>query len=364
VSKTARYIFLALLLILLCLSGYWYFQKIIFYLLLAVFLTLIGKPFQRLFLRIRFGKFGMPGVLAALLTLFTLYAIFASLFALFIPLIAEEARIIAGVDTQHVVNSLQGPISTVENMINQYSSDKISLTLYAQQKLSTLISAGQVTGLVNSLLTFTGDIFVAFFAVSFFTFFFLKDGKLIFETLLLLSPEKREKDIRIIVEDSKQLLVKYFTGICLDVLCVATLVSLGLFFVGVKNALIIGFFAGVMNVIPYVGPLIAGLFGLFVTVSTSMRPDLPPELFALCIKLVMVFVGVNLLDAFIIQPSIFSKRVRAHPLEIFLVVMVAGTLAGIGGMILAVPVYTVLRVIARQFLSRFRIIGRMTKNLN
>jgi predicted PurR-regulated permease PerM len=344
--------------------GCWYFRKILLYVLVAVFLTLVGKPFQRLYARIPLGKMKCPPGLSALLTLLTLYTILFALIALFIPLIAQEARIIAGVDTQRVVASLQGPISSAESFMSRFSSEPVSLTLYAQEKLSTLMNAGQITGLLNSMVSFTGDLFIAFFAISFFTFFFLRDGKAIFETALLIWPQHREQAIRTVADDSKHLLVKYFTGICLDVLCVASLVSLGLFIVGVQNALIIGFFAGIMNVIPYVGPLIAGLFGLFVTISTGLDDGSTSGILALCVKLVLVFVTVNLLDAFLIQPAILSSRVKAHPLEIFLVVMVAGTLAGIGGMILAVPAYTVLRVIARQFLSRFRIIERLTKNLN
>jgi predicted PurR-regulated permease PerM len=363
VLRRNKYLFLAIILVLIGL-GCWYFQKIVLFILLAVFLTLVGKPFQRLYSRIRIRRLAMPKALAALLTLFTLYGLIALFFALFIPIIMEEARIISSIDTQQVVAALNAPISAFEDFLNRYSSEKISLTLYAQEKLSSLINAGRVTGFVNAIVSFTGDIFVAFFAVSFFTYFFLKDGKMIFETVLLISPEEKEKDVRTVVEDSKQLLVKYFTGICIDVTCVTLLISFGLFMVGVKHALIIGFFAGVMNVIPYVGPLISGLFGLIVTISTGLGPETQPELFSLCVKLVLVFVSVNLLDAFLIQPFILSSRVRAHPLEIFLVVMVAGTLAGIGGMILAVPAYTVLRVIGRQFLSHFRIIDRMTKHLN
>jgi predicted PurR-regulated permease PerM len=69
------------------------------------------------------------------------------------------------------------------------------------------------------------------------------------------------------------------------------------------------------------------------------------------------------LDAALIQPFIFSKSVKAHPLEVFLVILVAGTVAGIPGMIFAIPSYTIFRVIAREFLSGFKIIRKLTEKI-
>ena len=361
--KKNKYL-LAILGILLAGFGCWYFSKILFYIVFAAFLTLIGKPFQNAFRKIRIKKRALPEAIIALLTLISIYGIFAGLFSVFIPLVANEARIISNINSDEVVRNFQGPIHSIENTLVQFSTSPVSLETYASEKLSSLLSAGQVTDFANIILRYTGNIFIAFFAISFFTFFFIKDGKEITETILLLSPEGSTHHIRSILQDAKHLLVKYFTGICIDVLCVSVLISLGLYFLGVQNALIIGFFAGLMNIIPYVGPLIAGLFGLIVTVSTNLQVDPYTVLLPLCEKMVLIFICVNLMDAFIIQPLIFSSRVKAHPLEIFIVVLMAGTLAGIAGMIIAVPFYTVLRVTAKEFFSRFRIIEKMTKNLD
>ncbi|MEK6617008.1 MAG: AI-2E family transporter, partial [Bacteroidota bacterium] len=71
------------------------------------------------------------------------------------------------------------------------------------------------------------------------------------------------------------------------------------------------------------------------------------------IKILIVFPIVNLTDAFLLQPLIYSSSVKAHPLEIFLVILVGATIGGIGGMILAVPSYTILRVFAKEFFTSF-----------
>ena len=77
----------------------------------------------------------------------------------------------------------------------------------------------------------------------------------------------------------------------------------------------------------------------------------------------LVFGSVQVIDNVLFQPLIYSSSVKAHPLEIFLVIMAAGSMAGIMGMILAIPVYTIMRVIAKEFLVNMKLVQKMTKNL-
>lgn len=182
--------------------------------------------------------------------------------------------------------------------------------------------------------------------------------------LLLLVPQEKVKSVRNIIRDTQTMLTKYFTGVLIDVLFVSTFVSIGLAVLGVQNALIIGIFAGVMNIIPYVGPLIGGAFAIIIGISTNLTLDFYESMMPLVLKITMVFVVMNLLDAFVVQPAIFSKRVKAHPLEIFTVILIAGSLAGIGGMIAAVPVYTVLRIILREYLTSSRFVQKLTDELD
>jgi predicted PurR-regulated permease PerM len=71
-----------------------------------------------------------------------------------------------------------------------------------------------------------------------------------------------------------------------------------------------------------------------------------------------------LLDAFLIQPNLLGNSVKAHPLEIFLVILIFGTLGGIVGMLLAIPVYTILRVVAKEFLSEYKVVRELTNHLD
>lgn len=361
-SKGIKY-FLTGLAIAAGILALWYFSAIVIYLLVAMVLSLIGQPLMRFLKMVRIKKFIIPRGLAAAITMLSLLLVFLSFAALFIPLVVDEARIISSVNTSDVMGALEIPLEKTERIINQYQREPISLRQYLQEQITSVLSFGQVSDVANAIAGITGNLFIAFFAICFFTFFFLKDGRVMFETLLMLVPPQYVHDAREIVDDCRRLLVKYFVGVCLDVLCVFILVSFGLYLVGVKHALIIGFFAGIVNVVPYIGPLIAASFGIVIGFSANLEPEMYGNLLPQTFKIISVFVAVNLIDAFFLQPLIFSNTVKAHPMEVFLVILIAGTLAGIGGMVVAIPTYTVLRVIAKQFLSKFRIVRKLTEDL-
>jgi len=180
---------------------------------------------------------------------------------------------------------------------------------------------------------------------------------------MTLTPVTYQTEIKHIFLECKHLLSHYFRGLCLDVLLVMTLITLGMWIIGLKNALIIGVLAGMMNVIPYVGSLIGGALAILLGLSGNLDMDFYTGMLPLIGKICLVLVTVNLTDGLLLQPTIYSNSVKAHPLEIFLVIMISGSIAGIPGMILAIPSYTVLRIIAKEFFSRFTAIKKLTEKL-
>ncbi len=166
-----------------------------------------------------------------------------------------------------------------------------------------------------------------------------------------------------ILSACRKMLSRYFLGLCLDIFLVISLISLGMMFIGVKNFLIVGFIAGIMNIIPYIGPIIGALLGVSLGLTECINCDFNTVILPLILKMLLVFASVNMLDAIILQPTIYSNSVKAHPLEIFLVIMIAGSLAGVMGMVLAIPSYTLLRIVAKEFFSGFRVIKKLTENL-
>ena len=181
------------------------------------------------------------------------------------------------------------------------------------------------------------------------------------DSILLLVPEKHTKAFRHALESIRYLLTRYFVGILAQITGIITLVTIGLTIVGIgfRHSLVIGLLAGFLNVIPYLGPLLGATIGTLLGMIENIHKDFYSELLPLA-----VFIIVQVIDNVLFQPLIFSSSVNAHPMEIFLVIMIAGSLAGVLGMILAIPVYTVLRVFAREFFNQFRVVKQLTKRMD
>jgi predicted PurR-regulated permease PerM len=191
----------------------------------------------------------------------------------------------------------------------------------------------------------------------------LREQGLFDNILKSLVPVRFEYQTKQALDETSRLLIRYFIGILLQVTIITLLVTIALLILGVKNALLIGFFAGIMNVIPYIGPMIAAGIGIMITLSSNMELSFYNQMVPLIFKVLGVFLATRLIDDFFIQPNIFSKSVKAHPLEIFIIVLVGAKVGGILGMVLAIPFYTAFRVIGKVFLSEFKVIQQLTKNM-
>lgn len=233
-----------------------------------------------------------------------------------------------------------------------------------QKQVYSFFNPTQLTMVVSSTISFLGSLLLFITSVSFIAFFFLKDEELFGNFLKSVVADRYMDEVEHALSEIKRMLTRYFGGILLQVTTITTFVSVGLILLGVPNAFLIGFFAGVINVIPYVGPLIGGVFGILITISTNLDADFYAETLPLLIEVFVVFAAMQMLDNFVLQPVIFSNSVSAHPLEIFIVIIIGSQLGGIVGMLVATPAYTVIRVIASVFLSEFKIVQSMTQQMN
>ena len=241
-----------------------------------------------------------------------------------------------------------------------------------KKNIYSYINPSQISQIFSRIVGFLGNIVLAVMSVLFIAFFFLREQGLFNSALSSVVSDKYEDQSSHALDETSRLLKRYFTGIFVQITIITLFVSVSLSIIGVKNALLIGFFAALMNVIPYIGPAIGAAFGLIITLASFADPVLhPPEIdisfytdiLPTLVKVVVVFAIMQLLDNFILQPTIFGKSVKAHPLEIFIIVLVGAKLGGIPGMVLAIPIYTVLRVVAKVFLSEFKVVQRITKSL-
>jgi predicted PurR-regulated permease PerM len=251
--------------------------------------------------------------------------------------------------------------STVQQNNNEPNQDDFFENL--KKSLSDFLSPKLIQSVFSGIVGAFGNILVAFMSVFFISFFFLREQGLFDNIIAGLVPGGYEDQTREAVGITSDLLIRYFIGILTQTTIITIFVSIALSLLGVKNALLIGFFAGFMNIIPYLGPLFGASFGLLITISSNLNEPFYGVLLPIIIKVLIVFAIIQLIDNIILQPNIFSKSVKAHPLEIFILVLVAAKLGGILGMVLAIPLYTVFRVVGKVFLNKFKVIQNLTKNM-
>lgn len=339
----------------------WFFRQIIAYVLIAVVISLIGAPLAELLKKIKFRKFLLPAWSRALITLIVFFSVIIFLFMLFMPLIEQEISILSSVDASSISIKIQEQLFPGDDS-STFSSGR-DITEYLISSSQELLSFGWVEKIFSDLFGVVGQLVIGLFAVVFIAFFFLKDGFLFTRIVFTLTPDKHIEKVKNIMEHSYRLLQRFFVGICIQSIVMMVMIGLSLHLLGVKNALLIGLFAGIVNVIPYIGPWLAALFGVLVALTTSLHLDFNTALMPLLIKVLLVFVVAQQIDGFVVQPYVLGNSVKAHPLEIFIVVLAAGTIGGITGMVVAIPVYTIMRIVAREFLSEFKVVDSLTREL-
>lgn len=343
----------------------WYFRNIIAYVLAAGVISLIGRPVVDLLNGIRIWKFRFPKALSSLLTLILLYGLLALFFFIFIPLIGRQIDALSGFDASSIVQGLREQIDKIDVAIRKvYKNMPADKTLYdiAVTTITNILNPASITDFAGNIVTVMRKLVVAFVAITFLAFFFLKDEGLFKETIMVMVPDQYEKRIRNVLHSIKQLLIRYFIGIILQCTIVLINITIGMTIVGFpfQQALVMGLLIGVFNVIPYVGPWLGGSVAVLMGVATAVTTAGYPAIWLLMVYMVIVIAITQAIDNNLIQPMIYSRSVNAHPIEIFLVIFAVGSFAGIVGMILAVPAYTALRVFAREFFYNFGPVRKIT----
>ncbi len=342
----------------------WYFHIIVFYILTAAVLSLLGKPIVTLVERIKINKWTPPRWLAALIALLTLLFVILGLGWLLVPLIIEKIHFFALFDPAELNEIIQAPAVEFEQWVNKtFPLSNFSIKDVIMDKIAPLFNSGVLKNAVTGVTTFIVDSFIAMFSISFVTFFFLKEDKLFDEGVVTLFPKRYENNIRRAMSSSINLLVRYFIGILIESIIKFLVVGFSLYFLGMElsTALLIGMVTAVLNVIPYIGPLVGGVFAFIIA---AMSPSIAGVTIGeLIFEITVVLVVFQLIDNIILQPYIYSSSVKAHPLEIFIVILMAGYIAGVVGMLLAIPAYTVLRVFAKEFFANMRVVQKLPEKL-
>lgn len=343
----------------------WYFRFLVFCILLALILAFMGTPIQNLLQKFHIGKFHLSRTVSSAITLVLLISIFALVGYLIVPLFISQAMEFANLDVYKIADYYAEPISKIEQFLYDYQllppnkNLEAIVSSYVLDTLNTL----NITNVADSILNITSNLLMGTFIVIFITFFFLKDNNLVNKFINAVTPDLYLDEINKILSSSRSLISRYFLGIFSEIVLMIAILSLGFYLVGLKNVILIATICGVMVILPYIGVLIGGAVGLMVCLTSYLGADPTLDVLPIIIKFVSVFAAVKLIDDFILQPIIYSKSVKAHPLEIFLVILMAGEVGGVLGMILAIPVYTLFRIIAKEFFIKWKFIKKITENL-
>jgi len=338
------------------------FTKVFVYLIISMVLALIGGPIVQLITKVKFGKLKITEGIAAALTLIFFFAIIYLIGITFLPPLVAQISFLSKLNFYDVMHDVLAYYPSVQDLLAKFGDEK-QLVSGISKQLSEFMNFNNISYVFNNTLSYTASLLGGMFSVLFITFFFLKDERMVVKSLLLITPSNMEGEVIDIFRTSKKMLSKYFTGLFLDVVIVSVIVTALMWLFGIKNALVIGCLAGIMNVIPYIGPFVTLLFAVFLGVSGCIEYHQYELISSTITKIIFILIGTNIVDAFFIQPTIFSNTVKAHPLEIFIVILMAAALGGIVGMVVAIPSYTLLRIIAKEFLDHFKFFKKLTQNI-
>ncbi len=332
-------------------------QSLLIYIAIAAIISLIGRPIV-IFLK---SKLKLSNLLSASITISFLVSILFGIISLFIPLLVQQGENLSLLE----INDLQRNVKKLMVEISIYFDLDKSFweSFVPNEKNFDNISLSAIPKFLNNLFSLLGGLTIGFFSVIFISFFLLKDSHILEHSIFVFVDKKHEKRLKKSFESIKDLLSRYFLGLLLQINILLIVYSIVLFAFGIKNAFIIAFLCSLLNLIPYIGPIIAGILMIILSMTSNLDADFSSIILPKTIYVMIGFIFGQLIDNFFSQPYIFSKSVKSHPLEIFIIILTGGTLFGPIGMIVAIPFYTSLKVVLKEFLSNNRIVKSLTKDI-
>lgn len=332
-------------------------QTVILYLFIALIVSMIASPVVY-FLKRR-CKF--PHTLAVIVTLVFLLSLVAGFIMMFVPLIISQGENLSLLDTAKLEQDFNDMVTHVNAYLTGHNIDTDKLM--KQANLTSKLDFNFIPNFINSLLGILSGFGMGLASVMFITFFFLKDRKLFTIAAKKVLPEAHEDKILNSFRKINYLLSRYFIGLIVQMAVLFVMYLIVLLIFGVENAFTIAFITALLNIIPYIGPLIATALVIILTLLGNIGPETQGEMLSTTIYVFIGYCAAQFVDNNISTPLIFSNSVNSHPLEIFIVILASGFLFGILGMIIAVPLYTVLKVVAKEFFPQNPVVKILTKDI-
>ncbi|WP_338408670.1 AI-2E family transporter [uncultured Flavobacterium sp.] len=348
---------LIVILISLLLFFIYQIQTVIIYLMVSLVLTLITNPIVEFLKR----RLKFSNTFAVITTVFFLVLILVGFILMFVPLIVSQGANLSLLKTDEIESNLAQLVAEINNFLVSHAIDPENLL--DETNLSSRLNFNFIPEFLNSILEALSSFGMGLASVLFITFFFLKDKFRFLSVVKRILPDQHEEKILNSIFKINELLSRYFIGLSIQLSIVFIFYLAVLLIFGIENAFIIAFLCAVLNIIPYIGPLISSILAAILTMINNLGGDFQTQILPTTLYVLIGFWIVQIIDNNLSQPIIFSKSVKSHPLEIFLVILISGFLFGIIGMVIAIPVYTILKVVAKEFFPENAIIKIVTKNI-
>ena len=347
----------------------WYFRSVLVYVLLAFVVSLIGQPIMQLLKRIKIKGKSIPDAVLAVVTILIILLVLSLFVTQLVPIVMHITR------DASVMNAQSVPYNSLLDQVNDWVigvfpavGKDFNLVTTVLEQIRSVVSLSNVSAVLGSVASAAASAGVGLFSVVFISFFFIKDDKLFCKIISALVPDRIEESVEKTINDITHLLSRYFLGLTIEVAGVILLDFLGLWLIariGADYAIGIAFIAGVLNVIPYVGPLLGEVIGaiLCVVLKYGAGAGLAVPIWAFALIVLAVMLLTQLVDNFVYQPLIYSTSIKSSPLEIFIVLLMAGHIGGTVGLLIGIPVYTVVRVIAARFFYKHKVVRRLMPDI-
>ncbi|MDL2296996.1 AI-2E family transporter [Bacteroidales bacterium OttesenSCG-928-B11] len=325
----------------------YFFPSMVLYLFLAFILALMGKPIADIIYKVRIKKWRIPYGLCSFIAILLFLVLLTVMGMLFAPMLLQEFTNLENINYDTLATYLTHALDQLQTFLhdNNIMSHEDTIVGIVTAEIKTLINIELFSTLVGGVVNATGNFIMALFTIFFVAFFLIKDN-ISFDKLVgvFVSDEYCER-MTVISDKVNNLLSRYCLGSVIRIVIMIILLYVGLLLFGVKNALFLAFLGGVLNIIPYLGPIIGLLLSFLFGFIDCISMEYYAMIWPVFLKISIVYVIANVIDNVVLQPVIFSQSVKIHPIEVFVITILGGDIAGISGMILAIPVYTIIRII-------------------
>ena len=307
---------------------------------ISLILTFILIPLRDVFIKVfyKLTKRKLPVDIAILLAFFTFMAILNGLTNVILkPLLYQMNLLAANFNT--LVAQTAALVTYLENEQTQF---------YIPEQVKTIINdafvkvgnygVDGITDLIRSVFVIAGTV-VEFFVVPFITFYFMKDGSRMVRSFVNIYPEYYRPQLTVVFDEIHKVLSRYIRGQLLMSCIIATLTFLGMWIMGVPYPMVIGLIAAITEWVPIVGPIVGAIPAILLGATVDLT---------LAVKVLVFYIVIQQIDSHLIMPQVMGAVISLHPVVIVIALLIGGTLFGVAGMILTVPVTAVLQILCKH----------------